>query len=709
MEGRRVSTTEPLQVPASLAYPDEVVTHAYVRRVELPGGVGSAALVTVDNGLDHRRPTTFGPAGLANLAAALDEAAGMADIVAVAVTGKPFVFAVGADLSGVGRVGDADAALALGQLGHAVFARLGSLAVPTFAFVNGAAMGGGLELALHADYRTLSAGAAALSLPECSLGLVPGWGGATLLPQLVGAAAAVGVIIDNALSQNRQLRPDQALSLGVVDAVFEPADFLERSLAWAAGVVAGTLTPTRRPVDTSEEAWAAALAAGHAAVDARTHGCAPAPARALALIDAARTATRQQGFAAEDQALADMVMSDEMRASLYAFDLVQKRAKRPAGAPDAALARPVTAVGVLGAGLMASQLAMLVARRCHVPVVMRDLDDERVARGLGYVEREIAQLATKGRIGADEANRLRALVTGTTDLADLAEADVVIEAVFEELAVKQAVLAELEAVLSPTAVILTNTSSLSVTAMASVLEHPQRMAGLHFFNPVAVLPLVEIARTPHTDEGTLATVFALARQLRKSAVLVADSPAFVFNRLVTAAMAQVLQAVDEGSSFADADAAVGPLGLPMAPLALLRLVGPGVAAHTGASLAAAFGTDRFPASRGLAALVAAGLGGVYLQDGTVDPRAEEAWQRGDSPVPGPEILRRAAVALATEIDLLLAEGVVSAAADVDLCLLLGGGWAFWNGGITPYLDRTGVAEAVTGHRFHAPGVASLAR
>jgi 3-hydroxyacyl-CoA dehydrogenase len=358
---------------------------------------------------------------------------------------------------------------------------------------------------------------------------------------------------------------------------------------------------------------------------------------------------------------------------------------------------------------MAGQLALLFAQRLEVPVVMTDLDTERVERGLAYVRGEIDALAAKRRIGPDRANRLKALVTGSTSMESFADADWVIEAVFEELKVKQQVLAEVEAVVSATAVLATNTSSLSVTAMAAGLEHPERVVGFHFFNPVAVLPLLEVVRAARTDEQTLATAFAVGKLLKKSCVLVKDAPAFVFNRLVTRALGEVIAAVDAGTDFAVADAAVEALGMPMSPMVLLALVGPAVALHTAESLHEAFG-DRFALSAGFQALVAAGKAGVYSwEDGrpVVDPQVAALWPRGDAPLTADQVLDRARSALAQEIAIMLDEGVVQAAQDIDLCLLLGGGWAFWNGGITASLDRTGVSERVTGRRFLAPGVASL--
>ncbi len=683
-------------------FPGEVVTRALVRDVELPYGAGTMALITLDNGRDHTRPNTFGPAGLLSLREALDAVAarvtpeaGERRIAAVGVTGKPFIFAVGADLSGAALVGSRDEALAIGRLGHAVFRRLGELGVPSFAFVNGAALGGGLELALHCSYRTISSGVTAVALTETFLGLLPGWGGTYLLPHLIGPARALKVIIENPLSQNRMLRGPEVLSLGIADAMFSPADYLAESLRWAARVLTGEVSVSRV---LPEEEWDAAAAAARLFADGKLHGAAPAPYRAIDLVAAARGRTRDEGFAAEDDGLADLLLSEELQAGLYAFDLTQKRARHAVGAPDASLSRPVTKVGVVGAGLMAAQIALLFARRLEVPVVLTDLDQARLDAGVGHVHGEIARLAQRGRLSADAAARLTGLVTGSLTKDAFADADFVIEAVFEEMAVKQRVFAEVEAVVRPDCVLATNTSSLSVTEMASGLAHPSRVVGFHFFNPVAMMPLVEVVRAGATDDGAVATALAVGKALKKNCVLVKDAPAFVVNRLLTRFLGEIIGCVDEGTPFEVAEHAADPLGLPMSPFFLLQLVGPAVALHVGETLAAAY-PDRFRVSPKLRALVAAGKTAVYQADFTVDESVAALLAGGDRPSTAGEVRERALEALAEEIRLMLDEGVVAAPEDIDLCMILGAGWPFHLGGITPYLDRAGITEKVTGTRF----------
>ncbi|MBC8992094.1 enoyl-CoA hydratase/isomerase family protein [Micromonospora chalcea] len=685
----------------SLAAPNEVVTKALLRQVAVPGLDRPAALITLDNGFDHTKPNTFGPAGLTSLDEAIT-AALAAEPAFIAVTGKPYIFCVGADITSLPALENREQALEIGRLGHRVFARLKDSAVPTFAFVNGAAMGGGLELALHCHYRTLSAGAAALALPEVSLGLIPGWGGTQLLPNLIGIPAATQVIIQNPLMQNKMLKPKQAAEMGIADVLLEPADFLERSLEWAAGVVRGEVAVTRPEVD--KDMWAGVLYFARQTLDQRLHGAVPSAYKALDLLETAKDADFATGTAAEDEALADLVFSEELRSGLYAFDLVQRRAKRPAGAPDKGLARPVTKVGIVGAGLMASQLALLFARRLQVPVVMTDLDQSRVDKGVGYVHTQIEKAVSKGRMDKGTAAKLYGLVSGSVDKSVFADADFVIEAVFEDLGVKKQVWAELEKIVKPEAVLATNTSSLSITEMAADLEHPERVAGFHFFNPVAVLPLLEIVRGERTDDATLATAFAVGKQLKKSSVLVKDAPAFVVNRLLTRFLGTVFAAVDAGTPLDVANSALDPLGLPMRPLALLQLVGPAVAYHVGGTLHEAF-PDRFGVSENLKRI--ADSGQPIVVDDQINDEVAKLLVVGDEPLTAEQVRQNALDALAQEIRLMLDEGVVAEAQDIDLCMILGAGWPFHLGGVTPYLDRTGTSERVTGKRFLPRGVASL--
>jgi 3-hydroxyacyl-CoA dehydrogenase/enoyl-CoA hydratase/carnithine racemase len=690
--------------------PEEVVTNALVRDVDLTpfGHKGSLALITLDNGLDHTRPNTFGPQSLDALNNAITDALGRAP-AAIAIIGKPFIFAAGADLSALSFLSKREQSLAIGKLGHDVFRRLDECGIPTFAFINGLALGGGLEVGLHCNYRTL-ASTAFTGLPEVFLGLVPGWGGATILPKLIGPERAVQVIMLNALNNNTMMKAKDALSLVVVDAVYEPADFLARSVAFAASVLSGKNKIERKDYS-NDPAWESALATGKAASLKKYGGAEIAsPMRALELIAAARTNTRGAGFDAEDQALADLTMSDPLRASLYAFNLIQKKRKKVEGAPKAALARKVTKVGVVGAGLMASQLALLLLRNLKVPVVMTDIDQERADKGVAWVKNELSKLVEKKRMSEESARRLSLLISGSADQNTFAGSDFIIEAIFEELSLKQELFKKLEKIVSPECVLATNTSSLSVEKMTEGLVNPERVIGFHFFNPVAVMPLLEIARTSTTDDATTATAVSVGKELKKTMIICKDAPGFVVNRLLTRFMGEVTDAVDEGTPPAIADSAMRSIGFPMSPFELLDLVGPGVALHVSETLHANLG-ERYRISPTMQAMVAAKVRNFYIKgsDGklTPNPEAVALIKQGSTASTAEEVRDRALKALAVEARMMLDEGVVSTPAEIDLCMLMGSGWPMHLGGILPYLDREGISEAVCGQRFHAPGIASL--
>jgi len=690
--------------------PEEVVTQALVRQVDLSafGAKGVLALITLDNSLDHNRPNTFGPQSLLALDAAITAATAL-NPAAIALTGKPFIFAAGADLSALSFITSREQSLGIGKLGHDVFRRLGESKIPTFAFINGLALGGGLEVGLHCHYRTL-ASTAFTALPEVFLGLVPGWGGATILPKLIGPERAVQVIMLNALNNNTMMKAKDAFKLGVVDAVYEPSDFLERSIAFAANVLNGT-TKVERKDYSQDPAWESALATGRAAALKKYGGAEIAsPMKALELISAAKSNTLGAGFDAEDLALADLTMSDPLRASLYAFNVIQKKRKKVEGAPKPALARKVGKVGVVGAGLMASQLALLLLRNLKCPIVMTDIDQERADKGVAWVKNELAKLVEKKRMSAESAARLSLLISGSSDQNTFAGCDFIIEAIFEELSLKQELFKKLETIVSPECVLATNTSSLSVERMSEGLKNPERVVGFHFFNPVAVMPLLEVARTSKTDDATTATAISVGKELKKTMIICKDAPGFVVNRLLTRFMGEITDAVDEGTSPEVADNAMRSIGFPMSPFQLLDLVGPGVALHVSETLHANLG-DRYRISPTMAAMVKEGVRNFYVknEDGSygANPAALALIHKGDSPSTAEQVRSRALTALAVEARMMLDEGVVSTAAEIDLCMLMGAGWPMHLGGILPYLDREGISEAACGQRFHPKGIASL--
>ncbi|HEX2287634.1 MAG TPA: 3-hydroxyacyl-CoA dehydrogenase NAD-binding domain-containing protein [Gaiellaceae bacterium] len=644
-------------------------TEFKLARVETESG--PLALVTIDNGEDYTKPTVLGRAALESLTGLLDELEG-GDWSGMVLTGKPFIFCAGADINEFHGVDPGRARLG-SRVGHELFARIAALPFPTLAAINGACLGGGLELALHCDYRSISTAVRHFGCPEVFLGLFPAWGGTQLVPRLAGVDAAIRVVVTNPMRQNRLLTGAEAHELGLADALLEPTEFLDESIA----LLLNGVRP-RKEKDLSDEAEAVAKARRQ--LDDSLHGAAPAPYKALELIQGAASGwSLEEGYAAEEEAIAELLPSRQAQASLYAFDLVERRAKRNPGRPDAE-SRKIANVGIVGAGLMATQLATLFLRRLEVPIAIRDLDQEIVDRALAGIQAELESLVQKGRYDEGKARFLASLVTGGTGYDHFADCDFVLEAVFEEMGVKKEVFAELEAVVPPECVLATNTSALLVTEMGANLEHPERLVGLHFFNPVAVLPLVEIIRTPETDDTTLATVWDVAAQLRKRPVLVKDAPAFVVNRVLTRMTVALMDALEQGNTVEETDEAILRLGMPMAPSVLLQMVGPRVANHVLQTLNEAY-PDRFPLSETLA----------NYADGK-----DEIAVRGDARRSVEEIQQVVLEAIADEIRHLLDEGVVGSAKDVDTALLLGAGWPFFLGGITKYLDQSGISQRVAG-------------
>lgn len=676
------------------------------------------AVLTLAN--SSRRPVTLGPASLAAFEAAVG-ALDLAAVDAVAVTGKGAVFCAGADLNMMTEAGTLEQAEDVARRGLEVLGLLAGLPVPTFAFVNGLALGGGLELALHADYRTAADSVQAIGFPEVRLGLVPGWGGIQRTTALLGAELTARLVVTDSLA-GRNLSAGTAAQLGLVDAILSEDGFVGASLDFAVGILSGTAAtaavavPNRLSRNAKQEPAGAVVTAALEAIrlelDARLHGAVPAPYRALELIGAAAAET---DFAAgtsaagtpaagtteqaQIRAFGELLLSDEARASIYAFHLTQSLAKKPAGRPAA---EPLSgrSVGVVGAGLMASQLALVFAQQLRVPVRITDLSQDRIDTAMGWIRGQLDKQVDRGRLQSTEAEAIRALVTGDTDKASFADCDVVIEAVFEELSVKRAVFEELEPLLRPDALLLTNTSSLSIASMGSTLARPGRLIGFHFFNPVAVLPLVEIITTPQTNETTLSTAFELARRLRKTAVLTTDTAGFVVNRVLTRLFNEVLSMLDDGADPATVDHALDPLGLPMTPLQLLQFIGPAVQLHICETMHRAC-PQRFGVSGSLAAVVAAGLPGYlevsYLEnDGGISPSAA-ALLPDPSPVDAAAVRARILAALADEVTAMLGEGVVAGPEQIDLCMILGANYPFYTGGLTPLLDR----EA--GTAFH-PGL-----
>lgn len=660
---------------------------------------GRLALLSIDDGAGPRQPPTFGTAALDSLDAALarveDE-----DFRGLLLLGKPFQFAAGAD---VDAFEGADAAFAreASTRGHRVFGRLRALEMPTLAAIGGVCMGGGLEIALHCGARTLSKSAQALAFPEVFLSIVPAWGGTQLAPRVAGGPDALRVIVHNALDQNRTISPEEAFDLGLADRLLDPVDFLDESLRWLESLAAGDERIERPPPST--EGLDEALESARAFAESKVHGATRAPALAIDLVEfAARGGDLEEGLRREEEALEELLPSDAAQASVYAFGLTQRRVKEQLGRPGAD-PHPVRRVAVVGAGTMGAQLGAAFLRRLEVPVVLKDVDESVLEDARRSVEGEIDAAVEKGRLGAGKARFLKSSVTYTTRDEDLAGSDFLLEAVLEKVDLKRSIFADAERHVDERCVFATNTSSLPVEAMGRDLAHPERLVGFHFFNPVKVLPLVEVACPEGVEEEVVSTAFELAGGLGKRAVRCADAPAFVVNRLLLRFMGPCLDAARRGTAFRDVDRAIQQIGLPMGPFALLGLVGPEIAWHTLQSLHDAF-PERFPLDANLEMLAGSGRGGVYDGDGEVDDEVRRAWRvDAEAEAPGEdEIRQRALEAIADEAYRILEDGVVPDARDVDTCLLLGAGWPFFTGGICRHLDQIGLSQKLFGQPLVGP-------
>jgi 3-hydroxyacyl-CoA dehydrogenase/enoyl-CoA hydratase/carnithine racemase len=623
--------------------------------------VGSVALVTIDNGEDYRKPTTLGRSAFESAVAVLDELE-QGDWTAAVFTGKPFVFCVGADIDEFTKTRSADDARDGIRAGHGLFGRIRALPFPTVAAINGAALGGGLELALHCTARTLASNVRHIGFPEVALSIIPAWGGTQLLPRLIGLEAAAKVIVLNPLRQNKLLTAPEAFELGIADRLLEPVEFVDESLQFAR-----ELGEIERPAPDWSDAIAV-LRKARSRVEDAVHGATRAPYVALDLIAGAQDWSIDEGYAAEEAAMAELLVSPQAQASAYAFTVVERRSKRPPELPDAK-PRRVQKVGIVGAGLMATQLATLFVRRLEVPVVLRDIEQARIDEALRTVREDV---------GAKRPF-LATLIDGGTGWEQFEGCDLVLEAVFEELEVKRQVFAEVRRV-APGAILATNTSSLSVEEMGADV-------GLHFFNPVALMPLVEIVRTPQSSPEVLATAWDVVKKLKKRGVFVADAPGFVVNRVLTRVTRVLLDALENGNTVEETDDAMLSLGMPMAPSVVLQMVGPRVANHVLETMHEAY-PDRFPLSPTLA----------RLAEGEDEPVLT-----GDTRRSVDEIRKDVLEAAADEIRHLLDEGVVGAAADVDACLILGAGYPFFLGGITKHLDQTGISTRVSGGELAEAG------
>lgn len=647
-----------------------------------PAGV-RVAVLTVSNG-SERRPATLGPVGLHNLDEAIESVRADGHFAAAIITGVGRTFCAGANLDALSSPPNRDAAESLAREGHRVLAKLSSLGIPTVAGINGTALGGGLELALHCTHRIALEIVSPLGLPELGLGLIPGWGGATLLPALIGWDSALRVIVDNAIA-GKTLNAASAHDIGVVDRLVTDIvsgglEFVDSIAEFSRRAAQDSVGSARERIDTSIARYSSRPGNPVAALTELSR-----------VFDSVEGGSIPESFAAEDSALATLMMTAEFRQRLYAFRVTSAANKPPAGTPDVPPI-PVNRVGVVGAGLMASQIALAFAETLKVPVVISDVAQDRLDAATARLNSWLSARVDKGTLSVDNRDQILDRIHPTLSLTDFADCDLVIEAVFEDLEVKRDVLTQIESVVRGDAVIASNTSSLSIDTMASFVKTPDRVAGIHFFNPISAMKLVEVVRGKHESDVALSTAVDVARRLGKTPVLVADRAGFVVNRLLSTFLGESLRAVENGVSSAVVSEALSPLRLPMSPFALIDLIGRTVTLKMMESLYDS-APDRFYVGDALPAL---------SKDGDDLSFAEGLDRRNSSNRP-PEttsVHDTIVDALAREVSVMLEESVVAQVSDIDLCMINGAGWPAAIGGLTPYLDACGASVRATGQLFH---------
>jgi len=625
----------------------------------------------------------------------------------VVTSGKPRTFVAGADVREIQAVRTPAEGTQKAVRGQAIFERLASLNMPTLAAIDGICLGGGTELALACRYRVASDYERTfVGLPEVRLGILPGFGGTTRLPRLVGLPAALDLILTG-----KTVDASRAFKLGLVDDVLPKEDFTTRAVAWLASrldlAAWARVRAERHRRRAGPPAWllegnplgrAVVLRKARQSVLAETHGHYPAPLAVLDVVAQAGRAPIAVSLAAEAHAVGELLVTPEHKHLTSIFFLTESAKKEPP-APDAVLAN---AAGVLGAGVMGGGIAYVLAD-AGVPVRLKDVAPEAVGKGYKAAYDTFERRVRRRRLKPDARDRKMALISGGTDFAGFKRLDVVIEAIVEKMEVKQAVLAEVEALLPPHAVLLTNTSSLDVDQMAARLAHPSRLAGLHFFNPVDRMPLVEVIVGARTSSAARDTALALARRLGKTPVVVKNAPGFLVNRILMPYLNEALHLFRQGVTIEALDRAMVDFGMPMGPLRLLDEIGLDVADKVSHILGAAFG-DRVDPAGVLEPMVQGGRLGRKSKLGFYRYRAREitadpaVYPLADRPArdvitQGPAAwCERMTLAMVNEAARCLEESVVDSPAHVDLAMILGTGFPPFRGGLLRYADTLGLAR-----------------
>jgi len=618
----------------------------------------------------------------------------------ILLSGKDEQFIAGADVAEFDRIADLAQADAKVREAQELFEEFARLPYPTVAAINGPCMGGGTELSLALRHRIASnSRKVAIGLPEVQLGILPGFGGTQRLPRLIGLTPSLDLLLTG-----RTLDARRALRAGLVDAVLPQERFTERAIQWTDALlqdshafkrrtpplglrVMETIAPVRN--------WILGQARGR--VMKETHGHYPAPLEILRVLRATWGAPISRGLEVEREAVARLLFTPESQ-NLRRIFAMREEAKRR---PETTRARPIGHVAVMGAGTMGGEIAYLFSSR-DMRVRLRDLKPEPLLKSLAHARSLFDREVTRRRLTKAEMARALGRIEPALDLSGLKVADLVLEAVVEDLPVKQALFRELEAQVPERCVFATNTSSLSVRAMAKGLKNPGRVVGMHFFNPATRMPLVEVIRTDQSDAAAVETVIALTRRLGKTPVLVADAPGFLVNRVLMPYLAEAVALVERGQPVRAIDRALRGFGMPMGPLELLDEIGLDVARKVAHVLRDAYGA-RMPSVGLIDKLVASGELGKKTEMGFYN--YEKGRRQGvngeiesSHPAEGPltptQIVDRLVDAMVNEAALALEERVVAKPQDVDLAMVFGTGFPPFRGGLLRYADTAGIGAIV---------------
>ena len=641
------------------------------------------------------RANVFTPAVFADLRAAVAALAAQPVKAVVVWSAKERIFIAGADLKWLSKLPDAAAATAVGREGQASIGLLADFKVPVVCAVHGACAGGGTEVALASDWRIASdARETVIGLPENSVGTIPGWGGCVRLPRLIGAAAALDCILKATL-----LSAAEAKRVGLVDEVAPAADLKARAKTAALRLAEGG-----RPIRSTPPAAYAAYFEGLRATTLRkTRGHQPAPLKAIEVIEQSAGLPVAAALEMEARAFGEMTASEVCKNLIYVFflkDAVKKLTVDgwfpPAGAPVAPA--PFHKIGVVGAGVMGSGIAQWCAARGH-DVVLRDVKPEFVERGLAVIRGVFDEAVARKKMKPDAAVAGLARVRTTTAWDGFGDCDLVIEAIVENVAAKQALFAELAKVVRPDCVLASNTSALPIEELAATATSPGRTIGLHFFNPVSRMPLVELVLSPHTARATAERTLAFAKALGKTPVICKSSPGFLVTRVLFFYLNEACALWEQGVPTDVLDGALREWGWPMGPARLIDEVGVDVTDFIFGEMAHYF-PARFKRSAVCARMLAAGMKGrkngassgfyTYV-DGkeALNPAMASFAPATKSSLNAATITERLNRVMIDETKRVFDEGVLKTPEDADFALLMGAGFPAFRGGLMRYAKSIG--------------------